>query len=105
MKTTLFAALLVAASVMPAPVVQGQHKTIGNPNDITNLPESGPAVVPGGGATTGPNFRNLATNPLPGSREELDQARPNEAQLPPPEVRPVPGPPPSPLKKGPRKSP
>ena len=48
-------------------------------------------VLPGGSTTTGPNFRGLAITPLPGSREELDMVRPNEAQLPPPEVRPVPG--------------
>lgn len=99
MKPTLFAALLLAASVVPSgTVVQAQHKSTGNPNDLINLPESGPPVVPGGGATTGPNFRGLAIAPLPGSREEMDMVRPNEAQLPPPEVRPVPGkPPPSPL--------
>lgn len=105
MKATLLAALLAAASLVLAPVVQAQHKAAGNPNDISNLPESGPAVAPGGRATIGPNFCNLVTNPLPGSPEELDLARPNEAQLPLPEVRPVPGPPPSPLKTGPLKSP
>jgi hypothetical protein len=105
MKPTLFAALLVAASVVPwgtivqaQHLIEAQHKGTGNPNDLINLPESGPAVVPGGGATTGPNFRGLAITPLPGSREEMDMVRPNEAQLPPPEVRPVPGKPlPSPL--------
>lgn len=92
MKSSIFAALLVAAAVVPTDtVVQAQHKGTGNPNDIINLPESGPPVVPGGGATTGPNFRGLAITPLPGSREELDTARPNEAQLPLPEVQPVPG--------------
>ena len=57
---------------------------------------SGPAVVSGGGATTGPNYRNLSVSPLPGNREQMDEImrRPNEAQLPTPEVRPVPGPPP-----------
>lgn len=92
MKLTIFAALLVVASLVPSgTVIQAQHKGTGNPNDIINLPESGPPVVPGGSTTTGPNFRGLAITPLPGSREELDLERPNEAQLPPPEIRPVPG--------------
>lgn len=91
MKPTLFAALVLAASVVPWGVVQAQHKSTGNPNDLINLPESGPVVVPGGSATTGPNFRGLAITPLPGSREEMDMVRPNEAQLPPPEIRAVPG--------------
>jgi len=91
MKSFIFAALLVATSVVPASTAQSQHKGTGNPNDLINLPESGPPQVPGGSTTTGPNFRGLAITPLPGSREELDLVRPNEAQLPPPEVRPVPG--------------
>jgi hypothetical protein len=91
MKPIIFAALLVATSVVPSGIVQAQHKGPGNPNDLFNVPESGPPVVPGGSTTTGPNFRGLAITPLPGSREELDMMRPNEAQLPPPEVRPVPG--------------
>lgn len=99
MKPMIFAALLLAASVVPSgTAVQAQHRSTGNPNDLINLPESGPPVVPGGSATTGPNFRGLAITPLPGSREEMDMVRPSEAQLPPPEVRPVPGKPlPSPL--------
>jgi hypothetical protein len=91
MKPTLFAAILIAASVVPSGIVLAQHKGTGNPNDLINLPESGPPVVPGGSTTTGPNYRGLAITPLPGSREELDMVRPNEAQPPPPEVRAVPG--------------
>ncbi len=92
MKPIIFAALLMTASLMPsAMVVQAQHRSTGNPNDLINLPESGPPVVPGSSTTTGPNFRGLAVSPLPGSREELGMARPSEAQLPPAEIRPVPG--------------
>ncbi len=98
MKPVIFVALFVAASVVPSDIVQAQHKGTDNPNDLINLPESGPPQVPGGSTTTGPNFRGLAITPLPGSREELDLERHNEAQLPPPDVRPVPGKPlPSPL--------
>ncbi len=91
MKSFVFAALLVAASVMPSDLVQAQHRGTGNPNDLMHIPESGPPQVPSGSTTTGPNFRGLAITPLPGSREELEMVRPSEAKLPPPEVRPVPG--------------
>ena len=85
MKPSVFVALLAAASLVPsATLAQAQHKSIGNPNDLMNIPESGPPQVPGGSTTTGPNFRGLAITPLPGSREELELVRPSEAQLPPP---------------------
>ena len=73
----------------------------GNRNDLARIPESGPIATPGGGATTGPNYRNLSVTPLPGSREEMDEIlrRPNEAMLPSPEIRPMPGPASPPARK------
>jgi len=64
MKPMIFAALLLAASVVPsATAVQAQRRSTGNSNDLINLPESGPPVLPGGSTTTGPNFRGLAIIP------------------------------------------
>ena len=90
MKPLLLIALVLVSSGSAA---QTGGPTIDNPHDFIRMPESGPRVVPGGGATTGPNFRNLSVSPLPGSREEMDEImnRPNQAQLPVEEIRPVPG--------------
>lgn len=95
MKPVLLIALVLASSGAAVQVLgQTGGPYDGNRNDLARMPESGPLVVPGGRATTGPNFRNLSVSPLPGSREEMDEImrRPSEAQLPIPEVRPVPGP-------------
>lgn len=60
--------------------------------DASKMPESGPAVVGGSGATVGPNSKNQAVSPMPGLREEdLSERPPAAAPLPPPEVRPMPG--------------
>ena len=99
MKPILLIALVLVSSGAAAQVrgqilAQTGGPYDGNRNDLARMPESGPLVVPGGGATTGPNYRNLSVSPLPGSREEMDEImrRPSEAQLPIPEIRPVPGP-------------
>lgn len=84
-----FAALPLALCV-PVLNAQGPSQAI----DASKMPESGPAIVGGGGATLGPNSKNQAVMPMPGVRrdEELS-ALPRDAMLPLPEVRPIPGPP------------
>lgn len=49
--------------------------------DASQMPESGPAVVGGSGATAGPNARNQAVTPMPGTRqmEELGEGPEDKA--------------------------
>lgn len=84
----LFAALPLALCV-PVLHAQGPTQAI----DASKMPESGPAVVGGTGATTGPNSKNQAVMPMPGVQpdEQLSEL-PRDATLTPPDVRPVPGP-------------
>jgi hypothetical protein len=98
MKLNFLIALVLVSSGSAA---QTGGISIDSPHDFIRMPESGPMVVPGGGASTGPNFRNLSVSPLPGSREEMDEImrRPNEAQLPAQEIRPVPGSPLPPMRR------
>jgi hypothetical protein len=64
------------------------------------MPESGPAMVGGTGQTVGPNFRNQAVMPMPGTAQDEQLSElPSSATLPPAAVRPVPGPQPSPLRR------
>jgi hypothetical protein len=78
MKAILMAvALTVGAGVAHAQVQRFNEDFSGNN-------ESGPPVVPGGGATAGPNSKNQATVPIPGT-EQLSE-RPKEATLPVPET-------------------
>jgi len=88
MKPIIFA-VLTATLVLVASEAIAQP-SLSNPADQIRTPESGPPVVPRGDATTGPNSRNQAIDPLPGSRDDL-RLRREEAQLPPPEVRPITG--------------
>ena len=84
-----FTALRLALCV-PVLKAQGPTQAI----EASKMPESGPAVVGGTGATMGPNSKNQAIMPMPGLRqsEELSEL-PRDATLPLPYVRPVPGPP------------
>lgn len=78
MKAVLMAvALTVGAGVAHAQVQRFNEDFSGNQ-------ESGPPVVPGGGATAGPNSKNSATVPIPGM-EQLSE-RPKEAIVPVPET-------------------
>jgi hypothetical protein len=93
MKRTMLIALLSTlplALCVPVLQAQGPAQAI----DASKMPESGPAVVGGTGATVGPNSKNQAVMPMPGIRqdEELSEL-PRDRGLPVPEVRPVPGPP------------
>ncbi len=85
----------MAALVLPAAALaQGQQPGTANPVDVGKIPESGPAIVGGTGATAGPNSKNQAVSPMPGlSDEELSERPPDAALRPLPDVRPVPGPP------------
>lgn len=83
-----FTALPLALCV-PVLKAQGPSQAI----EASKMPESGPAVVGGSGATLGPNSKNQAVMPMPGLQqsEELSEL-PRDATLPLPYVRPVPGP-------------
>jgi hypothetical protein len=85
-----FVTALPLALCVPVLKAQGPNQAI----DASKMPESGPAVVGGSGATLGPNSKNQAIMPMPGLRqdEELSES-PRNATLPLPEVRPIPGPP------------
>ena len=63
MKPMLLIALVLVSSGSAA---QTGGSYDGNRNDLARMPESGPLVVPGGGATTGPNYRNLSVSPPAG---------------------------------------
>jgi hypothetical protein len=41
--------------------------------DASKMPEAGPLVTGGSGETTGPNSRNQAVSPMPGSDEQLSE--------------------------------
>jgi hypothetical protein len=85
-----FATALPLALCVPVLKAQGPSQAI----DASKMPESGPAVVGGSGATLGPNSKNQAIMPMPGLRqdEELSEL-PRDATLPLPVVRPLTGPP------------
>jgi len=50
-------------------------------SDFSTMQESGPPVAGGGGATTGPNWKNQATLPMPGSEETSELPRNREVPL------------------------
>jgi len=87
--TFAFFSALPLALCVPVLKAQGPTQAI----EASKMPESGPAVVGGSGATLGPNSKNQAVMPMPGLRqtEELSEL-PRDATLPPPYLRPVPGP-------------
>lgn len=92
MKRTALLALLSSlpmALCVPVLHAQGPAQAI----DASKMPESGPAMVGGTGATVGPNSKNQAVMPMPGVRQDEQLSDlPRDAGLPIPEVRPVPGP-------------
>ena len=100
MKRTILVAFVAALPfLLGVSVAQAQPSGSAEAKDASQMPESGPAVVGGTGATLGPNSKNQAINPMPGLRaEELSERPPDAAVLPSPEVRPIPG---KPLKKNP----
>ena len=64
MKTAL-PVLFVLAAFATAAHAQPQR----NNSDFSTMQESGPPVVGGNGATAGPNWKNQAILPMPGSTE------------------------------------
>lgn len=97
MKRTI---LLVAATALPlamcVPVAEAQGPYSPHAaKDASQMPESGPLVTGGNGATAGPNHRNQAVGPMPGLRQheelsELPATSPGVST-----VRPNPVPPPA----------
>jgi hypothetical protein len=81
-----FATALPLALCVPVLKAQGPSQAI----DASKMPESGPAVVGGTGATLGPNSKNQAILPMPGVRqdEELSEL-PRDATVPLLDVRPI----------------
>ena len=88
----VFAFVTALPLALCVPVLKAQGPTQA---EASKMPESGPAVVGGSGATLGPNSKNQAIMPMPGLREEELSELPRNATLPLslPDVRPVPGPP------------
>jgi hypothetical protein len=87
--TFAFFTALPLALCVPVLKAQGPTQAI----EASKMPESGPAVAGGNGATLGPNSKNQAVMPMPGmpQTEELSEL-PRNATLPLPFLRPVPGP-------------
>jgi hypothetical protein len=50
--------------------------------DASRMPEAGPLVTGGSGATTGPNSRNQAVSPMPGATDEQLSERPVDLSVP-----------------------
>jgi hypothetical protein len=92
MEWSRFVVVLAASALLTeAAVAQAERPWRGNPNELGQLPESGPPIVGGSGATAGPNSKNQATSPMPGRTDEEAWRRNPLMKLDPPEVRPVPG--------------
>lgn len=85
-------AALLSVSLVGLPA-GAQAPTTGANIEASRLPESGPAVVGGTGATLGPNSRNQAISPMPGlprDEEVLISEKPLVvAPPPPPAAQPV----------------
>jgi len=83
--------------VLCVPVLQAEQPGPNAAKDASEMPESGPAVVGGTGATAGPNYKNQAIVPMPGleqqEQEQLSE-RPPAGQIILPEIRPITGSPP-----------
>ena len=91
-RPVLFALAATLPLTLCVPVLQAQSPS--QAIEASKMPESGPAVVGGTGQTMGPNSKNQAIMPMPGLRQEEELSElPRDATLPPPEVRPMPGPP------------
>lgn len=90
-RTILFAVAATLPLALCVPVLQAEPGA-NAAKEASQMTESGPAVVGGTGATAGPNYKNQAIVPMPGLRQqELSELPP--VTLPPPDVRPAPGPP------------
>jgi hypothetical protein len=54
--------------------------------DASKMPEAGPLVTGGSGATAGPNARNQALSPMPGATDEQLSERPVDLSVPLPDL-------------------
>lgn len=94
-------AVLIATVALTIGAVSAHGQVQRFNEDFSGNNESGPPVVPGGGATVGPNSKNQAVMPTPGM-EQLGE-RPRDALSPPPETPPgTPILPPRPAQRAPR---
>jgi hypothetical protein len=85
-------ALLISLPLLLGATLVHAQRPASENIDASKLSESGPAVVGGTGATAGPNFRNQAMDPMPGSQEEaLSVRRPDKVGPSPPRPLPKPG--------------
>ena len=90
MKRTILVAFVAVLPVLLGVSVAQAQPGPADIKDASQMPESGPAVVGGTGATAGPNFKNQVVSPMPGMQEEeLSERPPDAAVLPLPEVRPI----------------
>lgn len=82
--------LLVVPVVLLSALSAAQAQPLPSQNiETSKLPDAGPLVTGGNGATVGPNARNQAISPMPGSTDEqLSEVpaggRPGTIALPPP---------------------
>jgi hypothetical protein len=92
MKGSVVVVLLAALPLtLCVPVLHAQSPA--QAIDASKMPESGPAIVGGTGATAGPNSKNQAVMPMPGMVEDEQLSeQPRDSILTPPIVHPVPGP-------------
>ncbi|MGE0575088.1 MAG: hypothetical protein AB7F22_09740 [Reyranella sp.] len=82
------AVVMSAALSLAAPAI-AQQRGVDLRDDPSRMPESGPGIVGGTGATAGPNSKNQAIMPMPRSEQELSERQPDSPL--PREVRPMPG--------------
>ena len=78
MRLLLLVALPALLWVAPATAQRPPQENI----DASKLPEAGPLVTGGNGATAGPNSRNQALSPMPGTTDEQLSERPGSLSVP-----------------------
>ena len=95
MKRTILIALVVMSPLaLCVPVLQAEPGA-NAARDASQMTESGPLVVGGTGATSGPNYKNQAIVPMPGLRQQELSEQPPASTLRIPDVRPIVGAPPA----------
>jgi len=97
MKRTIFVVLAASLPLtLCVPVLQAQSPGPDAAKSASQMPESGPSVVGGTGATLGPNSKNQAVMPMPGLRQDEElSVLPRTSTITVPEVRPATTPPPA----------
>jgi hypothetical protein len=87
-RISLMACAVTLPLALCVPVLHAQSTDPEAAKGASLMPESGPAVVGGTGATAGPNHKNQAIVPMPGLRQEELSERPPVISPPVPDVRP-----------------